>query len=126
MADVKGDLSGISQSGNIGEKLAATLKELQAVKQAADEWDRVAAAVGEYVEVEAGTVPPRAKGVGPQTFEVPDLAVLRRRIVDAEASQVEKAKQDIEWHRREFAAAEMVFSEEDISDLILIAKGFDE
>jgi hypothetical protein len=40
--------------------------------------------------------------------------------------RVAKAKRDIEWHRREFAAAEMVFSEEDISDLILIAKGFDE
>ena len=27
MADVKGDLTGISQAGRIGEKLAATLKE---------------------------------------------------------------------------------------------------
>jgi hypothetical protein len=41
-------------------------------------------------------------------------------------NRVAKAKQDIEWHRREFAAAEMVFSEKDISELILIAKGFDE
>ena len=40
--------------------------------------------------------------------------------------RVEKAKRDIEWHRREFEAAELVFSEDDISDLISIAKGFNE
>ena len=40
--------------------------------------------------------------------------------------RVDKAKRDIEWHRREFAAAELVFSEDDVLDLISIAKGFDE
>jgi hypothetical protein len=40
--------------------------------------------------------------------------------------RIEKAKRDIEWHRREFEAAELVFSEDDISDLILIAEGFNE
>jgi hypothetical protein len=40
--------------------------------------------------------------------------------------RIEKARRDIDWHRREFAAAEIVFSEDDVFDLITIAKGFDE
>jgi hypothetical protein len=76
-------------------------------------WDRRCIDRGSY-----GMTYPCPNGLPLDARQPGDCEHWRRR--------VEKAKRDIEWHRREFAAAEMVFSEDDISDLILIAKGFDE
>lgn len=61
---------------------------------------------------------PCPNGLPIDTREPGDCEGWRRRVA--------KAKRDSDWHRQEIEAAQLVFSESDVLDLISIARAFDE